>query len=191
MKRTTLFTAICIIVPCLGLVAHAQNSELQNAVKPIVVMAGADSNVHGFSNQRITTPDDWASIWSGHLGKSVDDAYRPTLEVDFDRCLVVAIFRGEEVNVRGIKINSTFETKDSIVIRFEDVGYQTSGADNNKRPDRPYAFVVLPKTSKSIVLEENTQRYKGAPPVWTQCARLDKAQAAGSKTRERGRQESR
>ena len=82
------------------------------------------------------------------------------------------IFRGEEVNIRRIQIDSTSETEDSVVIRFIVLGYQTSGEDNKKAPDRPYAFVIVPKTRKNIVLEENFPTKLSRPPTWKEVAKL-------------------
>jgi hypothetical protein len=122
---------------------------------PLVSMSGANSEVREASYQRVESPDTWARIWAKHLGTSVDDAYRAHLEVDFDRCEVVVIFRGEQINARGVQIDSTEEMEDAVIVRFTQLGYQTAGASNNEPPDRPYAFIVIPTTQKSIVLKEN------------------------------------
>lgn len=163
----------------------AQTEKAPIASKPLVVLAGANSHIHKPSFQRITTPAAWARTWASHLGTSTDDAYRPTLEVDFDRCLVVAVLCGDEVNVRGMEVASIRDSAESLFIRVERMYYQTAGEGNNKPPDRPYAFIVLPKTDKNIVLEENTQQYSGRPPVWKQWVRLEGSMPSKSKPRAR------
>ena len=183
MRLTPVFTVLVLFGPFVSLVGRAaENESLSPVSKPLVAMSGSDSHVKKPSYQRVTTPEDWTRTWANHLGTSKDDAYRPLLEVDFDRCLVVVIFRGEEVNVRGIRIDSTFETAESIVIRFTELGYQTAGEANNKPPDRPYAFVIVPKTHKTIVLEENFPTKFPRPPKWQEVARLNAVQAARQKT---------
>jgi hypothetical protein len=71
--------------------------------------------------------------------------------------------------------DSVLENADVTVIRFVEVTYQTFQrvGEPPKPPDRPYAFVVLPKSKKTIVLEEGVQEFKGDPPVWKECARLN------------------
>jgi hypothetical protein len=159
-----------------GTLVVANGRAAEPMSKPLVAMSGADSHVRKSSYQRVTTPEDWTRIWASHLGTTTDDAYRPLLEVDFDRCLAVVIFRGEEINVRGIQIDSASETADSVVIRFTELGYQTAGESNNKPPDRPYAFVIVPKSDKTVVLEQNSPTTKEPrSPKWIEVARLTEA----------------
>jgi hypothetical protein len=159
-------------------VAHGENPE--QMLKPLVAISGADSSVRLPSFERIATAKGWTSVWVRHLGTTTEDAYRPRLEVDFDRCLVVVIFRGERQNVRGIQVGSLRESTDSIILRFEELTYQTeqtAQASNQKArpPALPYAFVILSKTSKPIILEEGTRQYINEPPTWRVCARLEGA----------------
>ncbi|HEY4235407.1 MAG TPA: hypothetical protein VGM76_18395 [Lacipirellulaceae bacterium] len=161
------------------LAAQAENEKQTPPSKALVAISGADSHVRKPTYERISTPEDWYRVWARHLGTTKDDAYCSILEVDFDRCLVVAIFRGEETNIRGIRIDSLLESTDSIVIRFVRLGYQTAGSDNNKPPDRPYAFVIVPKTDKSIVLEQRIQAMGDQQQQWEECAQLAGRQAYG------------
>ncbi len=167
MKLTVVLVMLSLFTPynCLA----AQNEES----KPLVTISGADSKVRKPSYERIATADKWTEAWARHLGTSKEDAYRSLMEIDFERCEVVAIFRGDRTNVRGIKILPLFTDHDYLILRIEDVDYQTNGADNNKPRDKPYAFVVIPKTSKEIILEEDVQHYKGEPPEWKEIIRID------------------
>ena len=124
-----------------------------DGVKPLVVISGANSNVTSPSLAVIQTDEQWQRVWAKHLGTTVDDAYRAAMEVDFDRCMVVAVFRGSTRNVRGVAIDSVSMVGESIRIRLTDVGYQTGGKDNDKPLDRPYAIIVLPKSAKGVVVE--------------------------------------
>ena len=133
----------------------AENENHFAEAKPLIVISGADSHVKKQSYQRIASPADWARVWASHQGTTVGDASGRVMEVDFSRCVVVVIFRGGRINVGGIKINSLSETANSTIIRFTEVTYQTAGASNNEPPRRPYAFVVIPKTNKRIVLQED------------------------------------
>jgi hypothetical protein len=176
MKAIATLTVLVVSGPFLCLTATAADYEsLRSVSKPLVAISGTDSRVTKPSYARITTPEDWVRIWVSHLGTTSDNAYRPHLEVDFDRCLVIAIFRGNKVNVRGIQIDSLSETRDSIAIRFNEITYQTEGpVDEYKVPDRPYTFIIVPKTDKTIIVEEHINRsLRGGPPVWKVRARLE------------------
>jgi hypothetical protein len=166
MNATTKFAVfIALLTYCT--VANAKDAT------PLVALSGDDSKIHKASYQRVTSPDDWAQIWSSHLGTSVDDSYRSCFEVDFERCMVVAILRGEQRNSRGIRVDSIENAEDALVIRFTQLGYQTSGVDNDQPPDRPFAFIVVPATSKTIVFEENYPNTMGTPPEWKEVARME------------------
>jgi len=140
--------------------------ENSDSFRPFVVMSGADSHVTKPSLTVIQGNEQWQRVWEEHVGTTVDDAYRAAMEVDFDRCMVVVVFRGLTRNVRGIAVDSVSASGESIRIRLNDVGYQTGGKGNDRPLDRPYVFIILPKSTKDIVVEENVQKYKGEPPEW-------------------------
>lgn len=173
MKLCLLLTFLCITA--LSYVATNEaannNDDQMPTSKPLVVMSGEVSHVAKPLCRRLASPEEWARVWASHLGTTVDDAYRPILEIDFDRCLIVAIFRGREANVLGIEINSLSEVADLVIIRFSTLGYQSAGEDADEM-SRPYAFIVLPKSNKTIVLQENVQQNKSGEPQWKEYARL-------------------
>src|SRR6188474_3439133 len=83
--------------------------------KPIAVHSGADSKVTKPQYKVIASDKEWQSVWASHLGTSVDDAYRQAFEVDFDKCMVVAILRGNQINIRGITIDEVDNKSDAVV----------------------------------------------------------------------------
>ena len=159
---------LCVSIFAAGLLAAEPASK---TIKPIVVLSGAHSRIAQPALEIVTTADAWDRLWAKHLGTTRDDADQTRVEVDFDRYMVAAILPGNQVNVRGVKIDSITEEKDALRIRFDYASYQTSGAANKKPPATPYAFVVLSKSDKSIVAEENAQIYRGQPPQWKEWLR--------------------
>jgi hypothetical protein len=83
--------------------------------------------------------------------------------------MIVTMFKGSSVNSHGLRIDSVTETTHAVTVRFDDISYQVSGEGNRVAP---YAFVLLPKSEKPVVLEENVQQYLGEPPVWKEVAKL-------------------
>jgi hypothetical protein len=180
MKRFAAWMLLALpsmAMPSLSVRAE-QPKDAPSSSLPLVAISGRDSHVTKPLYERISNRKDLARIWAKHVGTTVDDYYRPLFEVDFDRCLVVAIYRGEQKNTRGIEISSVSETNNLLVIRFNELFYQTAGASNDDPPDRPYALVVIPRTNKPISLQANTQSYKGQPPIWEEVARSSAVQTA-------------
>lgn len=157
-----------------ALLAGSEVLAIEGNSKPLAVHSGADSKVTRPQYKLITADKQWQDIWASHLGTSADDAYRQAFEVDFDKCMVVAILRGNRTNVRGVKIYETIYNGDAIVLRFDDVGYQTAGPDGGAETKTPFAFVVLPNVAKDVVLEEDVQQYLGERHEWKELTRLKK-----------------
>lgn len=165
-----------ITIPLLAIAVTAALGLESYAAKPLAAYSGNDSHVPKPLYERITYSTAWEEIWAKHLGTSKDDAYRPLFEIDFDNYMVVAIFRGKQIQIRQLEIDSVTEWKsDFTVIRFNELGYSIGAT--GKMPESeykyPYAFVVIPKSNKTIILEEGVRQYKGDPPKWTEVIRLE------------------
>jgi hypothetical protein len=93
-------------------------------------------------------------------------------EIDFDKCMVVAITAGPGNGVAGIKIVSISETAGSVTLDFDLLAYQhfagASAAGN------AYGFFVLPRTAKALVLRKNAANSTSRlPPVWKEVKRFE------------------
>jgi hypothetical protein len=192
MNALSVFTFL-VVSSCFGIVTEvfAQKQSIQTNSKPLLAVSGTDSYVTKPHYLRVTKADDWTRIWARHLGTSKEDYYRPLFEVDFDRCLMVVIFRGEQIQTRRLQIESMAENAESITVRFWELSYGTGHGVNEtptpRPPERPYAFIVLPKTNKYIVLEEKIWSKEDAvldrPPKWKEVARLKPDQSASVEPR--------
>ncbi len=156
---------------------------------PVVQWSGKQSEFGGPSYMLATNEAEWIRIWNAHHGLPMTAQYDRFYDplglplLDFDRYMIVGIFQPEKYNVAGLLIESIQETSNRIVLRFDDKAFQTASlggsidqadqAGGLRGPSlppsvRPYGFCVLPRTKKPIVLEENTQRLIGKPPIWTE-----------------------
>jgi hypothetical protein len=151
----------------------ADNETGKSDLKPLVIINGADSRNAKPSLQVIRSTEEWKRVWAAHRGVAEGVADRFGMDVDFDRCMVVAIFRGARKSTHGIEISSTSDFGELIRIRCSDLTYQTAGKGNDAPPNTPYAFVVLTKSKKNVIVEANVQRYLGQPPVWKEWMRTD------------------
>jgi hypothetical protein len=144
----------------------------RQTTRPLVTLTGADSHVKQRSYHRITSEDEWITIWRRHKGaeESKDyDLFRNPLGlpyIDFEKYMVIAVFQGSGWNSAGLKAVAVLEEGGRILLRLTNKSYQTAGPQGGGEQVTVYGFFVLPRSNKTVVLEENVQNYKGQPPVW-------------------------
>jgi hypothetical protein len=168
--------ACCSLLVTLSALAQDSKAAL---TKPLLVLTGADSHVIKPAYQRITSEAAWQQLWLSHLGKTEADSFRehlPIVQIDFEKCMLIAVFRGVATNSRGVNVISVEEQEASVCVRFDDMSYQTAGGFGDDAGGSvkvtPYAMIVIPKSTKLVVLEENVQGLKNQPPTWKERARL-------------------
>jgi hypothetical protein len=143
-------------------------------IKPGSTITGAESRIAKREYSRITSSNQWAELWCRHrgLGSVEDSAGLP--RVDFRQSMVIAIFEGRAMNGSRVRVESISEEREHMVFRYKIQGYQTSGPNGGGVPCTVYGFFVVPRSAKSLVLEEGvgghripTERFPhGRPPVW-------------------------
>jgi hypothetical protein len=143
----------------------ASADAAKEAMHPFVTLTGPDSRVKERSYHRATSEAEWITIWQRHKGekeaKDYNLFYNPLglPSIDFEKCMVIAVFQGSGVNSAGLKAVAVLDQKDRIVLRFQDKSYQTAVYGPRDEGERVtvYGFFVLPRSSKPVVLEENVQ----------------------------------
>lgn len=143
--------------------------------EPLIAFRGAHSAIADQRFLCLTNPVQWKELWVEHQGDELNRTVQgspicPT--IDFDRCLVIAVFRGDSWNCDGEFVHSIADREDDVLIRFDSQTYQTMKEGNRVTP---FGIWVLPRTSKPIVLEENVQGILGKPPIWKEQARFEPA----------------
>jgi hypothetical protein len=179
MAKLTFWTAVLVGISVFPNVAASADPAAE-ATHPYVTLTGADSHVKERSYRRVASEEDWIKIWQRHKGEKESEDYDLFYDplglpsIDFEKCMVIAVFQGSSCNSAGLKAVTILEEKDRIVLRFEDKSYQTGGfdADGGRKQVTVYGFFVLPRSRKTVVLEENVQNYLGQPPVWKERASL-------------------
>lgn len=172
MKRA--FAALVVVMAC-SVSAAALAAEQKNTAaiaRPCVTITGTDSNISERCYRRITAEEDWTRVWQKHKGQKENEEYNLYYNplglplVDFDRYMVIGVFQGSGANNAGLNAVSISEEQDRIVLRFENKSYQTLGPDGGAKAVTVYGFFVVPRSAKSVTLEENVQGLIGGPPVW-------------------------
>jgi hypothetical protein len=158
-----------------GLVAEQDNA--QQSSRPFATLTGADSRVKERSYHLVKSEKDWIKIWQRHKGAKESDDYDRFYnplglpEVNFDKCMVIAAFQGSGWNSAGLSTTAINEEKNRIVFRFISKDYQTAGPDGGGRRVTVYGFFVLPRSGKTVVVEEEHRSLNPkVPPSWTKRA---------------------
>jgi hypothetical protein len=144
---------------------ESANGE-RRAVAVVKEWMSAKSHVESAEYHRITDPASWETLWNRH------DTSARSPEVDFASNMVVAIFQGKGWNSDGVYCVSAWEDDATLRVRYDERSYQTAGPDGGGVRVSSCGFIVLPKSAKTLVLEENVQGLIGGAPVWKERARL-------------------
>lgn len=164
--------------------ATTEHSRPAKDLKPYVVITGMDSHIKEPGCFRVTSREQWVTLWLRHTGREssdtfeskYDDFYNPAgvPDVDFDKCMVIAVFQGAGVNSAGLKAVSVEDVGRHIVFRFEDKAFQTGGVkDGGGVKVNVYGFFVLPRSTRPVVVEEGHRYMKPDTPVWRERARFE------------------
>jgi hypothetical protein len=145
---------------------------------PYAQIFGPDSRVTRSGFHRIRDQQAWETLWADHAGRdaAVIAGVSTAPAIDFDRCEVIACFRGPTTNIRGERVEAVEDLgAEGRRIRFNSSTYQTfamAGEDPGVRCT-PFGFWIIDRTRGPIVIEENVQNLKDEPPAWRHRERLD------------------
>ncbi|HML73658.1 MAG TPA: hypothetical protein PKB02_04100 [Anaerohalosphaeraceae bacterium] len=155
-----------------GLVALGPFAPAENSFEPYFILTGTETKITEPNFCMITNQQDWISLWGQHKGmlsreKAEDTKDRQLKQKDleamyllysqtdvprinFDKCVVVAIFTGPIKKPSCLKLVKIIETDNQVEL------YYICEEDSTQKKDvSAYGFYVLPKTDKDIILFEN------------------------------------
>jgi hypothetical protein len=152
-------------------------------LRPTAVFQGSHSQIKKETFRLIDTEAAWKELWKQHRGETTDRRHTEpdlALGIDFDTHCVVAVFTG---NCDWCKV-APRQRGESVVIGFEACCYQIIGQPpvgtpvdpveerarrkqgKQNKAAAPYAFVVLPRPIKTVVIEQDVRREIASPPEW-------------------------
>ena len=141
---------------------------------PITVsMHGAQSGIHKKRYERILKQEDLDTLWRDHR-EVKGNTSAETFDIDFKQMMVIALFAGDKQQNRGLLVKTCRDQGKEIVVRFQELSWQTSGVIGDSKETRtsPWGLVVIPKSSKKIIVEWDTQTNKNQPPEWERWAQF-------------------
>ena len=146
-------------------------------MKPVFVWTGVDSRIDRERFVLCRSQEDIESLWKEHTRCEDGNARCFCPEVDFDSFMIIGIFAGKGAPL-GISVESASEEKSYLRLRYRINTAQSAGVAANRRngagPKEPrgYVLAVLPRSGKTIVVEQDAERGLNEPPVWKERARL-------------------
>ncbi len=151
----------------------ASAEETPRKLKPVITLTGTDSKQIKESFARCGSQMEWVDTWHKHKGGDAEVDRRTCPVVDFESYIVVAIFHGKSSVNEGITVMAVTDETDCVRVRYRPSWFQTAFSSKPKSYDtQSYAFVVLPKSPKVLVLEEDVRDNLREPPIWKERARL-------------------
>jgi hypothetical protein len=171
------FLVIAVVcLPSAG--GSAADAPANPAHLPLVTLTGADSHIGERSCHRVASQAEWIKIWQRHKvvkeAKNYDLYYNPLdlPYLNFEKCMVIAVFQGSGWNAAGWEALDVEEDTNSVTLRYRIKGYQTAGPGGGGKQVNVYGFFILPRSKKTVVLEEEVRTKKPEPPVREERARL-------------------
>lgn len=169
MVINVLLSAVLATMVGQGHIKPAANVVLMH---PSLVLKGSDSSITKPEIVLAANAKQWSSIWAKHAAGKSDKA-KVAPSVDFGKSEVVCIFQGSGWNSNGVIPTEIADVGDSIRVRFDNASYQTIGKDGGGVRCTPYGIFVIPKSTKSVTVWENTQGLMRGTPIWKLRATLN------------------
>lgn len=159
-------------------------ADFPTKIKPVLVWTGTETKQPKETFARCISQKGWQAIWDAHCVRKKGENLT-CLEIDFDSFMVVAIFHMSS----RLQIAEVVEKTEGILVRYKPWGNQIfflPGSDGKHRvyesgrgeidpkgiQSLSFAFVVIPRSTKAMILEEDAQSVIGKPPVWKERAKF-------------------
>src|SRR5437016_5092851 len=108
--------SVCLMTALLG-AGHSAPQDSTRKVKPVISWMGHDSKQAKAWFVRCERDEDWYAVCARHQGReSTGPPWCP--QIDFDTCLVVALFGGEGSSPLGIYVCEIIEDKERMRLRY-------------------------------------------------------------------------
>jgi hypothetical protein len=186
MFARTLFGCVALCVLTVASLAD-EPKEKETKLKPTAIYSGTHSQIRQERFELVPTKEAWGKLWEQHRGNKKDRRFSEEsldLEIDFESHYVVAIFL---VGWDWCSVTPQ-QRGDTVVIGYEARIWQIEGRlpgkldkemkkqiKHQKEWDNalaPYAFVVLPKPVKTVIIEQGKRQDLTTPPEWKERTRF-------------------
>lgn len=157
-----------------------QTSDPLNAQRSTGVAVqwmGSYSSIQTPRVELIESGSAWEALYTEHTREKPEknaNGFLTWPTIDFDKFVVLAVFAGKAKNSNGYEGVSVTESVAGVLVRIDQVHFQTSSFDGRDAgiATTAYGFLVIPRKVGAWTIEENTQNLIGGPPVWTELKRF-------------------
>jgi hypothetical protein len=194
MTRIVILGILGMLLTQSGGVLPARETEKKSEEKvliPLVISSGWKTKIDKTLYCRVESDKAWKTLYQEHEFGKADPAEdmdwkKPQFDVDFNRCMVLAIVRASDKG--EFVLHSFKELEGQLLVRFMSLHYMTGVASfpNQKPklircgPDGPqgeWAFIVLPRSKKSVLFEEGYRQESSDSLTWHSRAELKEGDA--------------
>lgn len=177
MNARTIAFALASVAAAVCVSVATQPAPRAEESPAAVSWAGSRSEIKMPRAVRVLDAKAWESLWREHRGASIEknaNGFETWPAIDFDRYMVIALFGGPSNNSNGWFLRSWGERESHLLIRCEQQRFQTASFDGGPSgiATLDFGFFVLPRSSREVVIEENTQNLIGKPPIWKEKLRF-------------------
>ena len=141
----------------------------------LAVFTGHTSALASFQAVRCASQEVFDEQWVAGMGDDVTPRGARVADAARHRLRTVrstASVRGNRTNTNGYRVLELVEAPDAVTVRLEDISFQTASLDGEDHgvPTRPWALILVPRTARTIFIEDNAQRLKNGTVQWTRRA---------------------
>lgn len=143
----------------------------------VVQWMGSYSSIQTPRVEMIENASAWEALYTEHTREKPEknaNGFLTWPQIDFDKYVVLAVFAGKASNSNGYEALSVTESAAGVLVRIDQVHFQTASFDGKDAGIATTAFgiMVIPRRVAEWTVEENTQNLIGGPPVWTELKRF-------------------
>lgn len=173
IRFRSLVVLVGTLAVTLSVPAGYSEEKTDAKVKPLLTMYGRNSKIVKRKLLRITNAEDWLALWIEHKTGSPKPADVPRdleyIELDFEKVMVVAVFEGIGAYCAGYTSDSISEVEDQILVRVRAHTYQSEYTTSDTQA---WGILVIPRSTKEVVLERDLNHLVGAPSKWKEWKRF-------------------
>lgn len=146
-------------------------SEASPALEARQTITGVNSNLKTPQYARIGDEETWHRAWTIHTGLiEHSEMAQPLPEIDFSKSLVVAVVeKADSKSTSGWQAKRVWTDDEIVLIDFEPA--TKSDIEPSDRPENVFAFFVIPRTERDIVVRRRAKK-KSAKETFVTVANL-------------------
>lgn len=155
----------------------AAPGDMQRGTGVAVQWMGSYSSIQTPRVELVESASAWEALYTEHTREKPEknaNGFVTWPKIDFDKYVVLALFAGKAKNSNGYEGVSVTESAAGVLVRVDQIHFQTASFDGKDAgiATTAFGFLVIPRRVGAWMIEENTQNLIGGPPQWTEIKRF-------------------